>query len=977
MKTLITLLFLTVFSVRSQLSNEFQSAYSQFPTLPAGILESVSWCKTRMVNLDQDQPGSCSGMPMPFGVMGLFDNGNSYFKENGLMVETLSGISILEQKSSVSAQILAFSHAFNSIYQQKRLIYNEANAVYLTLDLLSEIPDSGAINLFAKDVQIFEIMRFMNDSEFATSHNFQTNHYPLSNVFGAQNYAVLKAPKILVSEAGVQTETGSVYTVSQIKSTEYGPAIWNPAPPCNFSSRNGVAISSITIHTIQGSYAGAISWSQNCASNVSFHYVVRSSDGQITQMVLESDKAWHVGSENPYTIGYEHEGYVDNPVWYTEAMYNASADLSSDIINSGYGIPALRTFYGAATSGTNVLGGCTKIKGHQHYPNQTHTDPGINWDWEKYYRLINNNPQINVLTASSNTFFDTGGEFGNYNDDERELWLIQPPNTSSVTLNFTSFSVENNYDFLFIYDGANMDAPLIGSYTSTNSPGTITSSTGSLLVEFRSDCSSTNTGWSANYTSVSATDQIPVTTIMASSSWKTSDFDVYIVDENIGSGDQFYLVSDKNSTDNNWQSNISHGFVSESFDDNSTNWTNQTGVFTSFDSAYQFGDVNESNSNAYLLVNQDEESAYLYSWKQTFESNSNNQRAGLHFMCSDPTLPNRGNSYFVYLRETDNKIHIYSVENDVFSLEAECNFDLDPQTTYQVSVSFNKISGWIKVFINYEYVGGWQDSSPIQSGNSISLRTGNCAVHFDDIQLFKARSNLITIDVSNNGTMRYESENAIESGKVMALAISSTNQISEIATSTFLIDRSAPTLTYLNDGNSLDIDTTTSTSFSANWQFEDIHSGISEYEYAVGSTVGGTDIQTWTTAGGQSNATILIPNPVLDQIYYFSVRAQNNAGLYSQHSSDGQTYLTEFVSLIQSDLEQLRFYPNPATEKIFFEHVTGNYTIEVYDVNGRTLNVYLIDATQTTIDIAALTSGEYFMSITGENCMVIKKFIKY
>ena len=66
--------------------------------------------------------------------------------------------------------------------------------------------------------------------------------------------------------------------------------------------------------------------------------MVRSSDGQVTQMVLEAKKAWHVASENPYTIGYEHEGYVSNAAWYTQALYVGSANLSKDIINSSYGI---------------------------------------------------------------------------------------------------------------------------------------------------------------------------------------------------------------------------------------------------------------------------------------------------------------------------------------------------------------------------------------------------------------------------------------------------------------------------------------------------------------------------------------------------------------------------------------------------------------------------------------------------------------
>ncbi|MEJ7698377.1 MAG: N-acetylmuramoyl-L-alanine amidase [Pyrinomonadaceae bacterium] len=96
-----------------------------------------------------------------------------------------------------------------------------------------------------------------------------------------------------------------------------------------------MAVTHVTIHTTQGSYTSAINWFKNCAAGVSAHYVIRSSDGQITQMVREADKAWHVGTSNGYTVGIEHEGYVSDPgTWYTDAMYNASALLSRDILNS-------------------------------------------------------------------------------------------------------------------------------------------------------------------------------------------------------------------------------------------------------------------------------------------------------------------------------------------------------------------------------------------------------------------------------------------------------------------------------------------------------------------------------------------------------------------------------------------------------------------------------------------------------------------
>src|SRR3546814_10763289 len=79
---------------------------------------------------------------------------------------------------------------------------------------------------------------------------------------------------------------------------------------------------------MQGSYAGSISWFQNSSSQVSAHYLIRSSDGQVTQMVREYNKAWHVRSHNPHSIGIEHEGYISNPDWYTSAMYNTSAAIT-------------------------------------------------------------------------------------------------------------------------------------------------------------------------------------------------------------------------------------------------------------------------------------------------------------------------------------------------------------------------------------------------------------------------------------------------------------------------------------------------------------------------------------------------------------------------------------------------------------------------------------------------------------------------
>lgn len=101
-----------------------------------------------------------------------------------------------------------------------------------------------------------------------------------------------------------------------------------------------------------------------------------------------------------------------------------------------------------------------------------------------------------------NTFFDSGGANGNYQDDESEIYTICPDNNLEVvTLQFLSFVLESTYDFLYIYDSTEVEpSTLIGVYSGTNSPGIVTSSnlTGCLTVLFTSDGSVTYSGWEAN-----------------------------------------------------------------------------------------------------------------------------------------------------------------------------------------------------------------------------------------------------------------------------------------------------------------------------------------------------------------------------------------------------------------------------------------------------------------------------------------------
>jgi N-acetyl-anhydromuramyl-L-alanine amidase AmpD len=97
------------------------------------------------------------------------------------------------------------------------------------------------------------------------------------------------------------------------------------------------------VHAIQGSYPSAIDWFQTPGSGVSTHYVIRSSDGQIAQCVDDANITWHAGywHVNWTSLGIEHEGYVDDPTWFTARMYRSSARLVAYLCN-WYGIPTDR-----------------------------------------------------------------------------------------------------------------------------------------------------------------------------------------------------------------------------------------------------------------------------------------------------------------------------------------------------------------------------------------------------------------------------------------------------------------------------------------------------------------------------------------------------------------------------------------------------------------------------------------------------------
>uniref|UniRef100_A0A7N5JRY2 CUB and sushi domain-containing protein 3 n=1 Tax=Ailuropoda melanoleuca TaxID=9646 RepID=A0A7N5JRY2_AILME len=78
-------------------------------------------------------------------------------------------------------------------------------------------------------------------------------------------------------------------------------------------------------------------------------------------------------------------------------------------------------------------------------------------------------------------------------------WTITVNTDYVISLAFISFSIEPNYDFLYIYDGPDSNSPLIGSFQDSKLPERIESSSNTMHLAFRSDGSVSYTGFHLEY----------------------------------------------------------------------------------------------------------------------------------------------------------------------------------------------------------------------------------------------------------------------------------------------------------------------------------------------------------------------------------------------------------------------------------------------------------------------------------------------
>lgn len=964
----------------------FNEAYRNFPSIPRGILESISYTYTRFVVPDTDTLElDDNAIPRTYGPMGLTLHGKNYFRENLRYVAQHSNCTIESLVKDARISILAYAAVFADL-QKEYVIFGEKVEKYVPIFVaMSELPKECV----AMNLHLYAIYHFLADTT-SVSFGVPLREVDFQSIFGDE-LSSLQSPVL-------ESVRGNV-NVLESAEADYSAAIWRPAPTCNYTSGRTMPVSNVTIHYTSGTYAGAISWFLNCNANVSSHYVIRSFDGQVTQMVRESDKAWHVGSANGYTIGIEHEAYGDVQSFFTPEMYLSSADLVRDICRRRTNIQPLHLFSvdtlddgTVMTVGQHPLGGstaCIQIRGHQHYPSQTHTDPGPYWNWNLYYKLVNRDTPMAIATASEGVFIDSGGENLNYGNDERTLFLIHLENADSVVLQFDFFDLEDDHDYMWVYAGNSVFAPCVGRW-STNNPGRVAVSGPDLLVEFRSDCQGTAQGWVARWSGVYSSqtlDTIAPTTAIVwdENGWLTCDTLLSFQDEDdVRVEERFYQIME--SMNGVWSANTKHGFLCDNFDSeldsdiwlHDGNWIVENGKCRS----------SCVNGNTFLNVNVDldQSESYLFDFYLCWLSG---ERCSFYFNADGLVCENyTGNAYQVLFDKWDNSLTINKITNgSCVALKKIRNVYYSYQQNYKYRVLWNRTSRTIRVYRHAALLGQASDMSSVINGRYLSFATENALVSVDNVRSYASRATEVMLTVGSADTclVRTQALNGVARCKVKSVVVDMSGNFSPLIEKLLMVDYTPPvTPVWIRDKWEGELSQLQRGLYAcANWaESQDVNSGVDSYDCIITMIEGLNRSSAEKTVYNSLNVCQLLDVRSDKTFVQVAVRARNRAGLCSDWIlSTGALYQRMQFAKVR----QFRVEPNPTRDVVKIVPVVKNVELEkddkyccsLHDLSGKVIREWRLSQFDM-LSVADLHPGVYLLKIfDDQNVIQVDKIVKY
>ena len=370
-------------------ADDFAAAAQEFD-VSAALLVAIAYTETRFQMVEGHE--EFGGQPAAWGVMALRG-------ERLIRGARLAGVSLDQARSDVRSNVRAAAALIDALADESAIDRSEPAQWKTVIERFSGIELQIGREAYFRDV---------------------ARALPAAGAIGGR-------PMVLPPEC--PAPGGPITPPPVVAAPDYTAALWRASP--NFNTRQageGGVPQMVIIHTCEGAYSGCWSWLINPVSQVSAHYVVNEDGSEISQLVAEPQRAWHIGAtydcalnrrrkcsltgvqSNHFTIGVEHGGFASQSS-FPEGQLNASARLVCDI-----------------TRDNNIPRDWQHIVAHGQLQPQNRTDPGPNWPWISYLHRIqkhcgetvvddesaNSDPDLARSTTAPNWFASdsTAGFYG-------------------------------------------------------------------------------------------------------------------------------------------------------------------------------------------------------------------------------------------------------------------------------------------------------------------------------------------------------------------------------------------------------------------------------------------------------------------------------------------------------------------------------------------------------------------------------------
>jgi hypothetical protein len=181
----------------------------------------------------------------------------------------------------------------------------------------------------------------------------------------------------------------------------------------------------------------------------------------------------------------------------------------------------------------------------------------------------------------------------------------------------------------------------------------------------------------------------------------------------------------------------------------------------------------------------------------------------------------------------------------------------------------------------------------------------------------------------------------------------------------FGTDTTAPTGGTVYDGTTSGIDINFNdgslSSLSANWNGVNGEiSGLSSYDYSIGTSAGATDVVNWTTNSTNTSLTVNSLTLQSSNMYFFNVRSIDNAGNSAIISSNGQVIAPSLTFSISSNTLN---FSNLNTGNSYSDTKTTTLTTSTNAYNGYIIRLFktglLTSVSNPSITISDFAGGTY------------------